>query len=47
MSDEKSCENCDWCNRVDQACDAPLSVECDEKTLIGWKPREKVNPNEK
>ena len=44
---EKSCETCYWFNSVGEDCDAPLSVECDEKTLTGWKPRSEVEKPEK
>jgi len=33
---EKSCENCGWA--FGNACTAPINVDCDEKTLVAWKP---------
>ena len=33
---EKSCNHCDWA--FGNACTAPIDVDCDEKTLVAWKP---------
>ena len=38
--DEKSCKNCGWA--FENACTAPVDVDCDEKTLVAWKSRPEV-----